>query len=48
MLYKRAFRKGKEVITFLVKDEIVKSDWNFTIGCCLYHSEASERAMAKQ
>ena len=48
MLYKRAFRKGKEVTTFLVKGEIVKSDWNFTIKRCFCYSEPSECALVEE
>jgi len=31
MLYKRAFRKEKEVVTFLIKDKMIKSAWNLRI-----------------
>ena len=31
MLYKRAFRKEKEVVTFLIKARMAKLAWNFSI-----------------
>ena len=47
MLYKRPFRKEKEVVTFLIKDKIIKSAWNLRIVPRPYQSEATEWALSK-
>jgi hypothetical protein len=47
MLYKRAFRKEKEVATFLIKVKMVKSAWNLRIDPRPYQSEATEWAKAE-
>ena len=41
MLYKRAFRKEKEVVTFLIKAKMAKSAWNLTIQPHPHQSEAA-------
>jgi len=46
MLYKRAFRKEKEVVTFLIKIEMIKSAWNLRIEPCPCQSEATDFALA--
>jgi len=48
MLYKRPFRKGKEVTTFLIKDKMIKSVWNLRIEPRPYQSEATQWALARQ
>jgi hypothetical protein len=48
MLYKRAFRKEKEVVTFLIKDKMVKLAWNLRIEPRPYQNEAAERALARR
>ena len=47
MLYKRAFRKEKEVVTFLIKDKMIKSAWNLRIEPRPYQSKATEWALAR-
>jgi len=47
MLYKRPFRKGKEVVTFLIKDKMIKSAWNLRIEPCPYQSEATQWALGE-
>ena len=42
MLYKRPFRKEKEVATFLIKDKMAKSAFNLRIDPRPYQSEASQ------
>jgi hypothetical protein len=42
MLYKRAFRKEKEVTTFLIKDKMIKSAWNLRIEAHPYQSNPTE------
>jgi len=48
LLYKRAFRKGKEVTTFLIKDKMSKLAWNLRIEPRPYQREATEWALTKQ
>jgi len=36
MLYKRAFRKEKEVVTSLIKAKMIKSAFNLRIEPCPY------------
>jgi superfamily II DNA or RNA helicase len=47
ILYKRPFRKGKEVTTFLIKAKMIKLAWNLRIEPRPYQSEATEWALAK-
>jgi len=47
MLYKRPFRKEKEVATFLIKDKMIKSAWNLRIEPHIYQCKATEWALAK-
>ena len=47
MLYKRALRKEKEVVTFLIKAKMIKSAWSLRIDPCPYQSEATQWALAK-
>ena len=47
MLYKRAFRKEKEVVTFLIKIKMLKSALNLRIDPRPYQTEAAEWALAK-
>lgn len=47
MLYKRTFRKEKEVVTLLIKYRMAKLAWNLRIEPPPYQSEATERALAK-
>jgi len=47
MLYKRPFRKEKEVVTFLIKDKMIKSAWNLRIEPRHYESKASQWALAR-
>jgi len=47
MLYKRAFRKEKEVITFLIKAKMLKSAWNLKIEPRTYQSEATDWAFSQ-
>jgi len=42
MLYKRAFRKEKEVTTFLIKDKMIKSACNLRVEPRSYQSEATQ------
>ena len=46
ILYKRAFRKEKEVVTFLIKVKMIKSAWSLRIEPRRYQSKATERALA--
>jgi len=48
MLYKRAFRKGKEVVTFLMKAKMSKLAWILRIEPRPYQREATEWAFTKQ
>jgi len=48
MLYKRAFRKEKEVVTSLIKDKMIKSAWNLRIEPRSYQSEATDWALARE
>jgi hypothetical protein len=48
LLYKRAFRKEKEVVTFLIRVKMIKLGWNLRIELRLYQSEATEWALAKE
>jgi hypothetical protein len=47
MLYKRAFRKEKEVATFLIKDKMAKSAWNLRIERRPYQSGAAKWALTR-
>ena len=47
MLYKRPFRKEKEVITFLIKDKMIKSASNLRIEPRPYQSEATQWALGR-
>ncbi len=47
MLYKRPFRKEKEVITFLIKVKTLKLTWNLKIQLRPYQSEATQWALGK-
>jgi len=47
ILYKRAFRKGKEVVTFLIEDKMSKLAWNLRIESRPYQREATEWALGK-
>jgi superfamily II DNA or RNA helicase len=47
MLYKRAFRKEKEVATFLIKDKMTKLAFNLRIEPRPYQSEATDSALAR-
>jgi len=47
MLYKRALRKEKEVITFLIKDRMVKLAWNLSIEPHIYQSKATDWALVR-
>jgi len=48
MLYKRAFRKEKEVITFLVKTGMAKSACNLTIEPRPYQSKAADWTLVQE
>jgi hypothetical protein len=47
MLYKRAFRKEKEVTTFLIKDKMIKLAWNLRIEPRPYQSRSTDWLRAK-
>ena len=47
MLYKRAFRKEKEVVTSLIKDKMIKSAWILRIEPRPYQSKATDWALGK-
>jgi len=47
MLYKRPLRKEKEVVTFLIKDKMVKLAWDLRIEPHIYQSKATEWALVR-
>jgi hypothetical protein len=48
MLYKRGFRKEKEVVTFLIKHKMIEPAWNLGIERHPCHTEAAKRGVATQ
>ena len=48
ILYKRPFRKEKEVVTFLIKDKMTKLAWNLRIERRPCQSEATEWALTRE
>jgi len=47
MLYKRAFRKEKEVATFLIKVKMIKSGYNLGIEPHIYQGKATNWALVR-
>jgi len=47
MLYKRAFRKEKEVTTFLIKDKMIELALDLSVEPYPYQKEATQWALAE-